>query len=247
MMSKENVFVLGLIIAVLAAGFALADPSAPLELNEISDTTWTPGAYPVQSIEALAGNITAINIEGLTQTKAWQGYYGNLSGTITLDDALNNTFYNWTAAEPRGEVYATLNDSITWANVQCYDVSGAGTTAIENFYGIASNDADGVDETYTDTYFGVVVGTNNITDCNSTFIFRDDASQTADFQNILLEDPGNAPTGWIYTAIVEDSTDVTTDLTCFNGQECDFQILVNEDGHGTDTATTTYYFWVELS
>ncbi len=120
-------------------------------------------------------------------------------------------------------------------------------TDIESYYGIDPNDSDGADETYTDTYPGVVVGTNNITGCNSTYIFRDDASQTSDFQNILLSDPANTGTEWIYTAIIEDSTGATTDLTCFNGQECDFQILVNEDGHGTDTATTTYYFWVELS
>ena len=32
----------------------------------------------------------------------------------------------------------------------------------------------------------------------------------------------------------------------FDDNPHDFQMIVLEDGHGTDTATDTYYFWVEL-
>jgi hypothetical protein len=66
--------------------------------------------------------------------------------------------------------------------------------------------------------------------------------------NVLLYDNTTInQTGWIYTTLIENRTPSSTnDLVCYNGQACDFQILVNEDGHGTNTATTPYYFWVEL-
>ena len=86
-----------------------------------------------------------------------------------------------------------------------------------------------------------------MTGCPTTYINQNDAAQSANFVNVLLYDPAINDTGWIYTTIIENKTaGSTNDLICYNGESCDFQILVNEDGHGTDTATTTYYFWVEL-
>ena len=32
----------------------------------------------------------------------------------------------------------------------------------------------------------------------------------------------------------------------FDGDKHDFEMLVLENGHGTNTAVTVYYFWVEL-
>jgi len=251
MANNEKIIVAGLIVAVLAAGFVLAanNPTAPQTLTEISDTTFDESNYAPQSNEAIAGNITAINLYAIGQTKSWQGYYGNVTATITLDDTVNNTFYNWTSAEPRGEIYATLSDSVTWDTVSCYVLSAANDTAIENFYGMATDDADGVNETFTGTgHPPFEVASRTMTGCPTSYVFRDDAPQTADFVNVLLHDATNAPSGWIYTTMLENKTaGSTNDLTCFNGEECDFQLLVNEDGHGTDTATTTYYFWVELS
>ena len=56
---------------------------------------------------AYAGNITELNIVGTTITQTWQGFVGNVSGTITLDDSENNTLINWSLGDPEGEVYAT--------------------------------------------------------------------------------------------------------------------------------------------
>ncbi len=228
-----------------------ADPTAPRSLVASGPSTFVPGNYGPQSVEAIAGNITALTIDAVGQTKAWQGYYGDITGTITLDDANNYTFYNWSSSEPQGQIYATLNNSIGWSGVGCYNFSnatGANWQTIEDHYLILDDDVDGVNETFTATdHPDFQVGFQTMTGCPTTYIFQNDSAQSANFVNVLLYDPLLPATGWIYTTLIEDKADATyTDLLCYNGQTCDFQILVNDDGHGTNVATTTYYFWVEL-
>jgi hypothetical protein len=235
--------------------YAAANPTAPNSLVQGWTSTFVPGNYPTQTHNAVAGNITALVLTALGQTKAWQGYYGNITGSITLDDANNFTFYNWTSAEPQGKIYATLNSSIAWLTVECFNYTAntglgyANETSMETFYGIQMDDVDGVRETFNETsHPAFQVGSRTMSGCPTTYVFRDDQYQTADFVNVLLYDNTTvASTGWIYTTIIENKTNgAVNDATCYHGQLCDFQLLVNDDGHGTDTAATTYYFWVEL-
>ena len=76
------------------------------------------------TLSAVAGNVTQLTVAGTTVTQTWQGYYGNVTGTITLDDASNNTMYDWALASPEGEIYAS-QATVTWTsgNVQCYDLN----------------------------------------------------------------------------------------------------------------------------
>lgn len=255
-MYRETKAVLTLAVALAFIGsFAIAanEPTSPTELTPSGPSTFDESNYADQTVEALAGNVTALTIAAIGQTKTWQGYYGNITASITLDDANSNTFYNWSAAEPRGQVYATLNNSITWGNVGCYDFASgtfADESTIETFYGIATDDVDGVAETFNQTdHPSFEVASRTMSGCPTTYIFQNDAYQQQDFANVLLYDNSTAinQTGWIYTTLIENKTaGSTNDLVCYNNQECDFQILVNDDGHGTDTQTTTYYFWVEI-
>jgi hypothetical protein len=239
-------------LILLGIGYAeAADPAAPSALQPGVSHTFNPTNYVPQSHNAIAGNITALVVTAIGQTKAWQGYFGNVTGTITLDDAQNFTFYNWSSAEPQGQIYATLNSTITWSGVGCFNYSNttaANWATIENYYGIQTDDVDGVNETFSATsHPSFQVGSRTMTGCPTAYVFQSDAPQAANFVNVLLYDPALNDTGWIYTTIIENKTSGSTnDLLCYNGVACDFQILVNDDGHGTNVATTTYYFWVEL-
>jgi hypothetical protein len=231
--------------------YAATTPSAPTTLTPGLTTTYDPLNRAPQYVDAYAGNITALEIIALGQTKAWQGYYGNITGTITLDDVNNFTFYNWTSIEPQGQIYATLNDSISWLAVDCYDYANTDMdwNEIETYYNIEVDDVDGVNETFNETtHPNFQVGSVTMTGCPTTWIYQNDTRQSDNFVNVLLWDMSNNDTGWIYTTTIENKTSgsLINDLTCYNGEECDFQILVNEDGHGTDTNPTVYYFWVEL-
>ena len=67
---------------------------------------------------AFAGNVTEMTVLGYSVTQSWQGYFGNISGTVQLADGSDFVMYNWSSATPRGEIYASTNSSIQWLNVQ---------------------------------------------------------------------------------------------------------------------------------
>jgi hypothetical protein len=221
--------------------FALAVEPFGANYTNVSSQRATPDD-PAQ-IAAIAGNVTEINIEGFTTTQSWQGYFGNVSGTIQLADADDNQMYNWTLASPQGEVYASTSNSIDWANIACFDLAG-NHSALESAFSIESDDVDGVNETFSDTWDHDLFYTNNIefsaNECAATSIF-DSTGQSVDnnFEEVLLTDQ-SAQTQVIFTSILDE------DILGFDGRSHDFQMLVLEDGHGTDTATTPYYFYVEL-
>ena len=56
------------------------------------------------------------------------------------------------------------------------------------------------------------------------------------FDEVLMSDGVNT----IFASLLED------DAVGFDGATHDFEMLVLEDGHETDTSASTYYFWVEL-
>jgi hypothetical protein len=231
--------------------FAASLPTAPQTIDVPLSTSFNEGNYGPQEVNATAGNITALVINGIGQTKAWQGYYGNITGTITLDDVNNYTFYNWSTVEPQGQIYATLSTTVSWLDVNCFNFAepAMSETTIESYYSIQTDDVDGVPETFNSTdHPSFEVGSKQfVAVCPTTYIFQNDAYQQANFVNVLLWDQSNNVTGWIYTALIEDKTPgAVADLVCYNNEYCDFQILVNENGHGTDTNPTPYYFWVEL-
>lgn len=207
----------------------------------INSTRGTPD--DAASIPAQAGNVTEINIFGFTTTQSWQGYFGNVTGTIQLADGSDNVMYNWTLASPEGEVYASTSNSIDWTNIACFDLAG-NHSALEALFGIASDDVDGVNETFSDTWDHDLFYTNNIefsaNQCAATSLFDSTgASVDNNFEEVLLTD-SSAATNVIFTSLLDEN------ILGFDGRPHDFEMLVLEDGHGTDTATTPYYFYVEL-
>jgi hypothetical protein len=224
-------------------------PEGPTMLNIENTSRREPAA--ASTIEALAGNVTQLSIVGNTVTQTWQAYYGNVSGSITLDDALNNTIYNWAVASPQGEIYASEAPiSFVYGNIFCYDfnMSDAGYSDFntlaeyEALLGLESDDADGIDETFAESAdyddFYVASGYINST-CPTTQMYnQSEQKDPSTFQEVLLYD--NTSNRMVYTALLEQ------DALGFNDQQWDFEMIVGENGHDGDTTTTTYYFYVEL-
>lgn len=240
-----------------------AIPQGPNTLN-ISGSGRNPANTEPIAVTAKAGNITALVIDGTRVTESWQGYYGNITGTITLDDSNNFTMYDWSLPNPQGEVYASNHSSVTWESVYCMNLShkrplgGDSTTAsgsiyyninmtqIELNYGINLTDKDGLNETFNDTYTdptGFRVGSVTIDyedGCSMTHPYLTQLYNTA-WQELLLTDN----TSLIFTAIIRDNADGFQDGS---NDIMDFQLMVLENGHyGSEDAVSTYYFFVELS
>jgi hypothetical protein len=193
-----------------------------------------------QSVQAQAGNVTELNIFGYSVTQTWQGYYGNVSGALILEDAGGNAMYNWSLANPEGEIYASRKDSVSWESIECFNWTENGAWLESNF-SIQSDDVDGVNETFNE-YKHERFYSNNIEiaqdSCMSTNIFDASGSQNDSlYEEVLLWDGEDV----VFTSILEEA-----DVSGFDGRDHDFEMLVLEDGHATDVDETTYYFYVEL-
>ena len=244
------VFAVFILLGTVMFAISTADnPKFPKDVFEISSERLP--AYGSESNEAQAGNITKMNITAWSQTQTWAGYVGNVTGRIVLDDANNNSLYDWRANEPQGEVYA-VNSSVspTWANIRCFEFNngtmGLNRSIYETDLGLDSDDYDGVDETFNDTNHSTFyVGTYTIPEntCPSTWMYVNDADQQDTFREVLLTDKTNV----IYTAIIEDD-DANTHggKTGFDGNNYDYQMLVGVNGHNGSDATWEYFFYVEL-
>ncbi len=230
--------------------------------TEINSTSQNP--TPPGSLESIAGNVTEITTpEGWGKTQAWQGYFGNVSGTIQLADNADNVMYNWSLASPEGQVFASTNNSIGWVNIQCFNFTATGTyqgesgtggstnlygtnlTQLESRYNVKSNDVDGVDETFyligANTHNTFYVNANEFSEgeCWNTRINDwTGFGQDDNFEEVLMYEPTTYSV--IFAAILNE------DVLGFDNRTHDFEMIVLEDGHLTDTATTIYYFYAVM-
>ena len=236
------------IVIIPAVSAQLNVPMGAQNITSIRNETINPALYPPESVEAFAGNLTELTITGVSQTKSWQGFFGNVSGTIILEDSAGFRFYDWTAAEPQGQVYASANQSISWTTVNCWDIDDTPSRwSWYDFYGMNDSDYDNINMTYNlnlhdEFYVGLI--TIPADSCRSTYTFVNNQSQTDDFPAVLLADENDA---LIFTAILEDrAIGERQGKAGYDGGDYDFQLLVAERGRFGDTDTTTYYFWIEI-
>lgn len=263
---RETILFLGMIF-LIASYVLAADSSVPYGPNSLNVTE--SGRYANFSdpipLEAEAGNVTALTIHSTTVTKSWQGYYGNVTGRITLDDADNMTLYDWQNPDPKGEIYASNGSAVDWSNVYCMNVSSVrpantGLTTesggivyntngsqIELDFGINLTDWDGLNETFNDTYTdptGFKVGAitiDTLDGCSMAHPYTNETYMENEWQEVLLSDNESL----IFTSILRENADSFKEGI---NHRADFQMLVLENGHvGHESITTTYYFYVELS
>jgi len=234
------------LIALLAVYNAAANPIGPNSIQTLNSTYKT---YPStgSDLQAEAGNVTLLIISDLRTTHRWQGYYGNITGGITLQDAVGNVLFDWYLARPQGEIYASNTSTVSWATIKCFNMTASATDQqvtldiLESTLGIATTDKDGVNETFNNTFAGSFrVGAttiNSASGCSSAYMFVNNTEQYTNFVETILTD--NSTTGnVIFTALLED------DKFGYDYREYDFELIVGANG---DLPTTTpYYFFVEL-
>jgi hypothetical protein len=244
-------WVVWLVAFCLVASFALADAGQPQPPNEQFSIISTSHRIEIGSLNvpALAGNVTELSLNTTFTTYGWQGYYGDVSGTIVLDDALNNTMYSWALTDPEGEVFASRNTTINWdtGNIVC--ATSTETDAEEvimsfDWGGVESD--DGIDETFVETThppFWVAGNEFTADECDytvSTYV-EDTVDPIRAFNETILYSTSDA--GVIFAALIHPGGNNGFKI---GADDYDFQMLVTEDGHEGDLAPTDYYFWVEL-
>lgn len=247
--ARMSSVIVAVIVLTLLSYAVLAVPEGPGTVQSGTPDRRTSGVDTAagKTVEAQAGNVTALNFNSTKISSRWQGYYGNVSGVITLDDAVNNTLYNWRIASPQGEIYAVnVSTTPTWANVECFNFTDPTQNVtfaeLESSIGAATTDRDGVNETFNLTYAGSFsAGTKTIVagdECPIASLFSSDAWTGVGFnETILFQNQSDNLV--IFVSLLEQ------DRIGFSGSPLDFEMIVGENG---DLAgATNYYFFVELT
>lgn len=206
-------------------------------ISDYGNDTYS-GLVSSDGLNSNATFLSNIDVETISVTNSWQGYYGNVSGTIQLGDSNNNILYNWTVNSPTGEVYATRAFDVNFISIGC---ASEGEMDNENVYvGAEQNSLDSVYKTFNEKSHpefyvgGVKIDTNT---CNSTNLFDDIGDKSSGFYEVMLADDAS---NIIYTAILEN------DIDGFDGKTYDFEMIVGENGRNGDNQLTKYYFYIEV-
>ncbi|MFH2021574.1 MAG: hypothetical protein ABIJ34_09260 [archaeon] len=211
----RKLFLLAMIL--LYIGFAYANPT----LN-------------VSNMTAEAGNVTFIDFNASgSQSDIWQGYFGTVSGGITLDDAAGKVFYDWTVVDAVGEVLATRELISDWSLINC-----SNQTQIyreEEKLNIPNESNNGINDTYLLTSHPTFeIGGKFMEGCRSTKTNNETTSK-ARFWNVILNSNSS---NTVYVALIDN------DQVGFNGTLVDFQLLVPTN---KTSRQATYNLYLDLS
>jgi len=222
------------------------------KVNTTINGTSSPGGY-----------IFTTSLDSQQQNTRWKAYVGNVTGTLVLDDASDNTLFSWSLTSVTGEVYATrASGNINWSGINCtwiregsrnYTLSNRSAEEVENAALSHTFKNDNITATFSKanhtsiTTGSVIIGKD---ECFSVQTYQRDAAQVfsdsanANFTQVILYDGAfNTTNGNVVyeTKIESDITGYRTDSTY------DFQMIVPENGAVGFSSSTAYYFYVELT
>jgi hypothetical protein len=200
--------------------------------SEQGNITSDPGLADAQ-----AGNLSLIDLNMSAITGYWQGYFGQVGGTVYLTDPKGSSMYNWSIFAPAGEVYATRALDVNFEEIDCSNSSEIADE--ETYLGIIASDPESVSNTFAKNShpeFNVGSFIVNADTCNSTNPFVNNTAQDDAFYEVLLSD---ASANLVYVAILD------ANHAGFDNGNYDFEMLVAENG--TDPSLTTYYFFIEIT
>ena len=227
---KGRGIVIFVLISIMIATSIKGEPTAADLDRGASTRGVNPGA--IQE-DAQAGNITQLNIDQSRITDTWQGFYGNVSGQIVLENAAGKNFYDWNYLSLTGEVYATRSSVTDWSDINCTNRTNWQNE--ESSLAISTTQLDGINETYSSTTHPVfLVGSRQMDNCPSTRPYNS-TSSSSQFWNVLLNSNSY---NVVYTAILAENKNA------FDNSTADFEILVPVN---RTTGFATYYFYAELS
>jgi hypothetical protein len=187
------------------------------------------------------GTITTINLDSVQQNQRWKAYVGNVTGTLTLQDADGFAIYDWTLNNVfTGNVFASRNGTINWGDLDCStEAHIVSETSYLNH--VASAD-DTINATFNSTdHASFFAADTSISGCRYTPTYVNNAPQvqnsTALFQQMLLSDMTSGSI--VYTTRIENQA-----MGYNPDYSFDFQMIVPESG--SVGVNIDYYFYIEL-
>lgn len=210
-------------LIMIAAAFA-----QPIGFEVQSGAPVTKPFVSQGTVDALGGRATTLSAVTETQTVTWQGFYGEVAGNISLENAGEDILYSWTNAT-NGTVYLSRKADVNFANITAVNVcdvdqditGGSGSDRVNRTFKPSNNSELVVG--YTTIAAGTACALNT---------YVNNASQSSLFEEVILTDDGVTT---IYATQIEENA------PGFDGQPHDWQALVP-----SNLSTLTYYVYVEF-
>lgn len=232
MMNYKNLIPL---FGVLIIGCGLVMAISGAAPTVVSETRWTGQVAGSDTTEG--GNITEVNVSSVSLTDRWASYWGNVSGSVVLDDdGTGNAVYIW-AVDPLngGEICVSTNSSFAFAaatsatalQLDTAWAFGAATDNATNTY----NSQCGQPLNFTQADVPATTAAANMTQYGaSTFL-----------SCAINDGVGTTKTNFAFCTNLQD---VASGLN-YNGLPANYELMVPTDD--APAATETYYFYLELN
>ena len=203
--------------------------SAPENAQTSTGSTGQYTVAPAAATSAQGGNVTAVNVSADVSTSKWQGYWGNITGSLQLGTGAT-IFYNWSGVQFQA-VYASPGSDVDFATITDLNTS-ANLTAKDTDYGFTASDTDSINNTMsgnTCTAGTIFTAAAGVTPYNST-------GGASSWTTCIGEDAGGLLDDTLFgTNIVQNGADA------FNGQTVQYQLMVPVIAAGD-----SYYFFLEV-
>jgi len=128
-MRQEYILLIAVIMIVAGAAITSALPEGPSSAVTVDASSFKT-AEGGRNVSAIAGNVTQLSVQGSVGTTSWAGFYGNITGEVTLETSVGFRMYKWDLPQPKGEIYATESNTVpTWGStgttstIECWNYS----------------------------------------------------------------------------------------------------------------------------
>ena len=224
-MKQTATFIAAVMIFALAAGIVIANTDAQISTGSSESYTTAAAA----NIAAAGGDVTQVNVSSDASTAKWQGFWGNISGSLRLGDA--SAFYDWSDVSFTA-VYAAAGNTVDWAQVS--GLSGAAAReGKDTEFGLTSTDTDSINSTMG----GGTCAAGTIISTADGVTPYDNAGDPGSWETCLAED---TVLGGL-AATVFGTNIVSAGAQAFNGETVQYQLMVPVESGGTN-----YYFYLEI-
>ena len=207
------------VLVVALGAFVVANQDA-------QSTAGATGQYTAPAANAIAaegGNVTENTVESNASTTKWQGFWGNVSGSLRLGDG-SAIFYDWSGVTFQA-IYASPAVAPSFGSLSGVDAA-LDLEALDTAFGLTSADADSIASTMTGNT--CVAGTEITAAAGVT-------PNGAGAWETCVGDSGALGLGSVVFG-----TNIASGEG-YNGDTIDYQIMVPAQGAGTD-----YYFFLEI-
>jgi hypothetical protein len=171
-----------------------------------------------------------VDITSNATTSIWQGYYGNLTGSIVLANAGGKIMYSWTLSTVTGQIYAAKNPTMTasnWTNLTVRNGS-----QIDSDFDLGTS-SDNATNTFTSNVPITVAGVSLSGDDTAAKTY--DNVQAPVWNTVAMANTTAAADNYVFAGVINKNS------TAFDSSTKDFQMIVPAK------TSTPYYFYLELT